>query len=399
MNSLFRMAAAIGIIAAAVAAPAGPRWAELYRIGELTVVPDPSFGRGVDWEAMVFDGFQDIAVGPDGSIFVANSRRDNIQKFDPTGKLVLTFGKRGQGPGDLQTPGSPCILDGKILVVSEYALLHRISLFDLNGKFLKTLKTERPVYDVVPLRANRIAYLSLKSSQATGARAAGVGSFPMDFRVTVKDVATGVEREAWKGTGSSEFVRLAGGGSLSWGSSMKGAPFIAATAEGDLAVGFSSAARIEIFSPQGEPLRGFALEIPAVPVLPEAVVRFKTAVLRDMDEEGAGRPKSERDAVAKADLALFFSEVFPLYRDLRVDSDGNFLFFLWDDEFGRGPIRIAAYSPLGRPIARWELKPGDFDLSIDSRFRRLQFSSVGLIGLGPLKADPYVSPRLFRCRL
>jgi hypothetical protein len=395
MKALFKLTAAIGITVAAAAA--GPRWAEVYRTGGLTLDPDPAFGRGVAWDTMLFDGFHDIAVAPDGSIFVANSHRDNIQKFDAAGKLLLTFGTSGQGPGDLQSPGSPGILDGKLLVVSEYASLHRISLFDLNGKFVKVLKTERPVFDVVPLRGNRVAYLSWTSIPAKGPRLFGVQSAPMEFKVAVKDAATGVERAVWKGAGSTEMIMLSTGGAIGFGGSMKGAPFIAATAEGDLAVGFSSCARIEIFSPQGEPVRRFELDIPVVPVRPENVDRYRKSVLGEGDREGT--PKSLRDAVAKTDFTPFFAAAFPFYREMLVDSEGNFLFFLWDDEFGHGPIRIAAYSAQGRPIGRFELKPGEFEIPIDPRFRKMAFSSSGLIGLASLRNDPDGSPRLFRCRL
>ncbi len=397
MKLPFKLAAMAGIISAAMAASdVGFRWAEICQKGEWTLAPDPDFGRGFDWSAAELDGYHDIAVAPDGSVFVANSHRDNIQKFDAAGNLAQTIGRTGQGPGDLQTPGSPCILDGRTLVVAEYASLQRISLFDLNGKFIKVLKTERPVFEVVALRGNRIAYLSWVSLPRSGARAVGVQSSPMEFRVAVKDVATGVERSVWKVAGSTERLILASGGAIGFGGSLKGAPFMAATAEGDLAVGFSSSARIEVFSPQGEPLRRFDLDIPVVSVRPEHIGRYRKSVLREGDEEGSS--KTLREAFAKVDFAPFFAGTFPLYRDMRVDAAGNFLFFLWDEEYGRGPIRMAVYSQQGRPIGRFELKPGPFAVSIDARFRKLVFSAFGLIGLAPLKDDPDATPRLFRCK-
>ncbi len=397
MKVPFKLAAMTGIVSAALAASdVGFRWAEICQKGEWILAPDPAFARGVDWSAVELDGYHDIAVAPDGSIFVANSHRDNIQKFDAAGKLAQTIGRTGQGPGDLQSPGSPCILDGRILVVSEYATLQRISLFDLNGKFIKVLKTQRPVFDVVALRGNRIAYLSWVSRPGSGARAVGVHSSPMEFQVAVKDVATGVERAVWKAAGSTEMLLLASGGAIGFGESLRGAPFVTATGEGDLAVGFSSMAGIEVFSPQGDPLRRFNFDIPAVSVRPEHINRYRKSVLREGDEEGSS--KTLRDAFAKADFAPFFAGTFPLYRDLRVDAAGNFLVFLWDEEFGRGPIRMAVYSPQGRPIGRFELKPGPFTVSIDARFRKMAFTSAGLIGLAPLKDDPDASPRLFRCR-
>jgi hypothetical protein len=395
IRAILKLAALITLSAAA-AAPSGRPWEQAYRKGEIVLTADASFGRGTDWQAMLFDGFQDIAVAPDGSIFVANGHQHTIQKFDPSGRLVATFGRRGQGPGDLQNPGSPGILDGKLLVVSEYATLQRISLFDLSGKFVRVLKTEGPVFDVVPLRGNRIAYLSQRSSLAPGTRlGAGARSTPAKARVAVMDAAGGPERVVWKGDITFENVVLATGGAIGFGDSLKGTPFIQATAEGDLAVGFSAAARVEIFSPQGEALRRFDLDIPAVPVRPEHIEAYRRSILREND---GGTPRTHRDAVAKADFAPLFPEKLPLYRDFLVDGEGNFLFFLWDESFGEGPIRVAAFAPQGRSIGRFDLKPGDFDITIDRRFRKLHFGSDGLIGIAPQRNDPDGSPRLFRSR-
>jgi hypothetical protein len=396
MKNCLKLATLI-VFATAAAAGIDPGWEQAYRTGEITLKADAAFARGADWEAMLFDGFQDLVVSPDGSIFVANGRQHTIQKFDPSGRLVATFGRHGQGPGDLQNPGSPGILDGKLLAVSEYASLQRISLFDLNGKFVKIVKTQGPVFDLVPLKGNRIAYLSQKSSLAPGTRlGAGARLTPAEARVAVLDVDGGPERTVWKADISIDSVILGTGGAIGIGDSLTGTPFIAATADGDLAVGFSAETRIDLFSPRGEPVKRFDIDIPAIPVRPEHVERFRRSLLGESDG-GAARPF--REALAKADFAALFGERLPFYRDFRVDSEGNFLFFLWDEDFGKGKIFVSAFAPEGRPIGRFELKPGDFAISIDRRFRKLCFSADGLIGLAPLRNDPDGSPRLFRSPL
>jgi hypothetical protein len=127
--------------------------------------------------------------------------------------------------------------------------------------------------------------------------------------------------------------------------SMRGTVFIQATADGDLAVGFSARPRIEIFSPQGLPLRDFDLDLPAVPVRPEHIERFRRSLFPSSG--GDGRVPSMRAALSKVDLAPLFGPKLPLYRDFRMDSEGNFLFILRNEDFAPDPIRIAAFSPQG----------------------------------------------------
>ena len=61
-------------------------------------------------------------------------------------------------------------------------------------------------------------------------------------------------------------------------------------------------------------------------------------------------------------------------------------------------FNLPAFAPQGRLIGRFDLKPGDFDIIIDRRFRKLHFGSDGLIGIAPQRNDPDGSPRLFRSR-
>ena len=124
----------------------------VYRAGSIVLKNYPGFGEKTDWTTQFYNTFTDIAVAPDGSIFAASSRQHSIFKFNGDGSLIKTFGQEGQGPGDFNGPGELSILDGDYLVVGEYALGHRISLFDLEGNFVKLLKTEHSTYYPIALR-------------------------------------------------------------------------------------------------------------------------------------------------------------------------------------------------------------------------------------------------------
>jgi hypothetical protein len=71
---------------------------------------------------------------PQGNAFVLDAKLHKIYKFSPGGKLLLEFGKRGKGPGDVFIPHHICISEKNQLVVLD---LSSISFFDLDGKFQK----------------------------------------------------------------------------------------------------------------------------------------------------------------------------------------------------------------------------------------------------------------------
>ena len=122
-------------------------------LGNTTTATDPyAKGRQVIQAATVFgsSGAQPgqfnaprgVAVGPDGSIYVADSRNNRIEKFDSTGKLLLTWGTFGSldaktaDPGKFNEPwGVAVAADGTVYVADTWN--HRIQKFDANGKFIQ----------------------------------------------------------------------------------------------------------------------------------------------------------------------------------------------------------------------------------------------------------------------
>src|SRR5437763_1641080 len=70
-----------------------------------------------------------------------NSR---VVKFNKDGKFLLTWGKRGTGPGEFNTPHSVAV-DSKGTVYVSDRENNRIQLFDPDGKFLRQRSEERRV--------------------------------------------------------------------------------------------------------------------------------------------------------------------------------------------------------------------------------------------------------------
>jgi len=340
-----------------------------YRQGRMTLAPDPDFAPGADWASLFFDKHRLIKVAPDGSIFVANSRDHNVSKFDADGKLVRTFGQRGQGPGDLEFPGELSVLDGRTLVVGSNIQGRKISLFGLDGKFQAVLKTHYPPSRPLALKNGKIAYIGVSGGKL---EIQGDSVFISNInRVVVIDSGTGLERELTSFTTTVNEVK-------------DGVVMIARSAEGDLLVGLSTRPEIIVYGPDGEKKGVVALTIDRIPVTKKITETYQ---VRTVTRQGA----------QKIETAHPMGEFLPYYCDLMVDSLGNILVFKMSEDPKTAPIVIQVYSPAGKLLCETELERGAFDLPLDKRIhQRLDFTEQGIFGILPLKGDELETPRLFR---
>lgn len=83
--------------------PRPPRWAaqEAVLRGEVEL----AIGAVLDGDpAYLFDGVRALARDPEGLIYVADSGSRTVRVFDHRGRHVVSFGGRGQGPGEFRVP-------------------------------------------------------------------------------------------------------------------------------------------------------------------------------------------------------------------------------------------------------------------------------------------------------
>jgi hypothetical protein len=80
-----------------------------------------------------------VLVAPNGDIFVADGHGGNtnarIVKFDKTGKIIKTWGKKGNGPGEFDVPHTLAMDSRERLFVGDRGN-NRIQIFDQDGKFI-----------------------------------------------------------------------------------------------------------------------------------------------------------------------------------------------------------------------------------------------------------------------
>jgi hypothetical protein len=83
-----------------------------------------------------------LDVGKDGTAYVLDMKDNRVKIFDVRGKFLRAFGKKGQGPGELNQPVGLIITpENEILV--EDVLNQRLAIFTLAGKFLRHISTAK----------------------------------------------------------------------------------------------------------------------------------------------------------------------------------------------------------------------------------------------------------------
>jgi len=109
-------------------APAAWRVGDELRVG--SVDGELAFGR-----------VSDVAPRSAGGMWVLDGLSRKAFGFDESGSLVLAFGRRGEGPGELRNPSRVLeTTDGRIAITEAFPpVLHR---FEVDGSFRETVRVE-----------------------------------------------------------------------------------------------------------------------------------------------------------------------------------------------------------------------------------------------------------------
>ncbi len=142
-------------------------------------------------ENLAFDNPGNMAVDDAGNIYILDSGNQRIQKFNAEGKYVATFGRKGQGPGDLSQPGC-LVLDKKGYVYVLDGNLKKIQVFSPDGK-------DHQVIPTVKLNLDRIRLLASGPIVATSRASIGISGQPKEKSqpklVKLLDVDLNIVRE------------------------------------------------------------------------------------------------------------------------------------------------------------------------------------------------------------
>ncbi|MCX6564326.1 MAG: 6-bladed beta-propeller [Candidatus Aminicenantes bacterium] len=123
----------------------------------LTLKEELSIGGGAADPNKTFSDGGGLDVDDAGRIYLTDLNECCVRVFDPDGKLIRTFGRMGQGPGEFRQPFyvSVCPATREVLVTDFMFGMH---LFDMDGRFIRKIGTERPFMARLDSRG-RVVYL------------------------------------------------------------------------------------------------------------------------------------------------------------------------------------------------------------------------------------------------
>lgn len=90
-------------------------------------------------ELFEFSGLSLIYVDKNLDIYIGDVTAKNMKRYDKNGKLVMVYGRPGQGPGELEFPYTAIVKNEQVIINDGYAM--HFSVFDKKtGKFIRTIQ-------------------------------------------------------------------------------------------------------------------------------------------------------------------------------------------------------------------------------------------------------------------
>lgn len=367
----------------------GQKFAELYKNETIELVAIAGYGTSNNWDEVFSDPVDNssakdigkqkqIVVAPDGSVFMSHKTHYEIWKFDKQGNLVKKFGQKGSNPGQfVMMPAVEGILGGKYVYTSD---VHgRMQFYDLDGNYQKILKLDYMPLDSKPLGNLKIAIL---------------GHVPWSNRrtkhiISIKDYNTGDEKIIWSRISDNNkgviTVNTGDGSILSFSvpnsnRSVKW-PRMATSKSGNLIVATPSDGTVTVYSPQGEIVNSFALNISAIKIEQSDIDEYYKTAEKNIPKfkerlENTGRyneqevgdmVKQYREEIKKLEDPGQYSEYLPYFTNLMVDSDGNLLVFEYTKSKNLNKFRVYSFNSMGKYLNTSSFNSNEYKISLSPR--------------------------------
>jgi hypothetical protein len=275
-------------------------------------------------EDFIFSQIRSVQVDEEENIYVLDSKEVCVKVFDRNGKHVRTFGKRGQGPGEIQLPSRMHLGAGKEILIYD-AGNSRLSYYSLDGKCLREISTGKHFFSraIPDSKGNIITQLIIPGDKFVNE----IKKFGSDLNpiVTIGSIEEEITPYVLDMVSPTLNVRIMKNDNIAWGYSEKYEIFVA--------------------SPEGKTLR-------------KIVKDYKPVKITEKDKE-----KLIKDAFGDRGIPPGYKLEFP-------KNHYPYYFFICGDE-GRiyvrtyeidreGNIKYDVFDPEGRYIANFSLPAIDF---------------------------------------
>ena len=123
----------------------------MYDESVFSLEEDLVIGEAESNNEYMFSRIRDIEVDNDEKIYVLDSKEAHIKVFDKNGRHLTTIGKKGQGPGEIQSAGNFSITPNNEILVND-TRSRSLHYFSLPGKYLKSTSLKNMSMFTRPLK-------------------------------------------------------------------------------------------------------------------------------------------------------------------------------------------------------------------------------------------------------
>lgn len=387
---LFFLVAGLGVSAQSLT--------DIYKKGTVRLIPDETYGQGNDWNKL-FDGYgvkyagpygsinyagigKSMVLAPDGSTLINHSGKDYYSLFDPNGKFVKNLEITDKaGKAMKRIPHVKGVINNNLFTVPDN--LGKMLSFDSNGNYIKTLTLNYMVFDMAPMKDNKIAvvgWTQWKTKHRTF--------------VAIVDYNTNEEKIIWdhfveKNTDPPMVVNMAFFYEMSRmenvtrtiktpipSHSIIENPLIAYIAD-RLVVAIPSSGEILIYDTNGKQLAKEKVSWKTESISVEAQKHYKKmkidkyreaelAVNERVTEAEAKEAKEKLIGLEEAKMNEITEPLkLPYISTIIKDSDGNLLFFEFPKEEGANKFNVWIYENGGKFVCRSSFVCDGYNLSIN----------------------------------
>ncbi len=395
----------------------------IYKTGKVKLVPDKEFGQANDWNRIFrsyYDTIYDKPMGerkslvvlPDGSVIVNHAYREYVTKFLSNGKfekeLVVEKAKHKPILGSL---------NGNMLFTG-LDNMGNMTISDLNGKFVKTLKLDYMAHDIIALGKDKLAV-------------SGWVIHSDKFRsfVSIVDINTNIEKVIWdesierpacgneKSKGKRQpfnYSVTLNDGSVISTSTMpyssftgKGIPPQITSVNNELILAIPNTGEIFVYDVNGKQklsqsinwANSFISVEEQKTIQKQAIERYK-AFVQSGNERVKGNLEAYQQVIKDMESDLQGINVpiaKPSFANIIKDSDENVLFFEIPEERNANVFHVWVHDNGGNFLAKCTFVCDDYELNISAA--KMAFYKGYLYALQTIKGKEGNPLRLVRFKL
>jgi hypothetical protein len=249
----------------------------------------------------------------DGRIVIADEGTQELRIYDPTGRHLVTTGRKGEGPGEFNGLSSLFVEDGDTLLAYD-GNLKRVSVLTSEGTFERSFMLD--FEQGAPLLQGRFADGTFLATRAFTFAPSDIDAVAPDSQPVYHFAADGALIDSTGRWLATEWY-MHGTGGQTWASSLPfGRRMAVAVAPAGFYVASSGQYEIEWRDPAGTLRRILRITAAPKPVTGDDWERVKAQRLRDVPAQL--RPRQER---MLAEMPV--PSTRPAFSALRTDPDGN----------------------------------------------------------------------------